>query len=71
MHMRGRSIYVTVRGIARQDFFLDDEDRRRFLGVLERVVARCHLVLHAYSLMSNHFHLLVEAPEANLSTAMR
>ena len=67
----GALYHVTVRGNARQDIFLDDEDRRRFSGVLERVVSRFHLVLHAYCLMSNHFHLLVETPEANLSSAMR
>lgn len=67
----GALYHLTVRGNARQDIFLDDEDRWRFLGVLERVVARCHLVLHAYCLMSNHFHLLAETLEANLSSAMR
>lgn len=67
----GALYHSTARGNARQDIFLDDEDRRRFLGVLERVVSRFHLVLHAYCLMSNHFHLLVETPEANLSSAMR
>jgi len=67
----GALYHVTARGNARQDIFLDDEDRRRFLGVLERVVARFHLVLHAYCMMSNHFHLLVETPEANLSNAVR
>lgn len=67
-----RALYhVTARGNVRQDIFLDDEDRRRFLGVLEFVVAHFHLVLHAYCLMNNHFHLLVETPEANLSSAMR
>lgn len=67
----GALYHSTARGNARQDIFLDDEDRRRFLGVLERIVSRFHLVLHAYCLMSNHFHLLVETPEANLSAAMR
>lgn len=67
----GALYYSTARGNACQDIFLDDEDRRRFLGVLERVVARFHLVLHASCLMSNHYHLLEETPEANLSTAMR
>jgi REP element-mobilizing transposase RayT len=66
----GALYHVTARGNARQDIFFDDEDRRRFFGVLEPVVARFHLVLHAYCLMSNHFHLLVETPEANLSSAM-
>jgi len=41
------------------------------LGVLARVVSRFHLLLHAYCLMDNHFHLVVETPEANLSKAMR
>lgn len=63
----GALYHDTARGNARQDLFRDDEDRRRFLGVMEHVVARVHLVLHAYCLMNNHFHLLVETPEANLS----
>lgn len=67
----GALYHVTVRGNARQDIFLDDEDRQRFLGVLERAVSRFHLLLHAYCLMNNHFHLVVETPEANLSKAMR
>jgi REP element-mobilizing transposase RayT len=67
----GALYHVTARGNARQDIFLDDEDRRRFIGVLDRVVSRCYLLLHAYCLMENHFHLVVETPEANLSKAMR
>ena len=69
----GALSHVTARGHARQDTFLDDEDRGRFLRVLEPVVARFHLVLHAYCLMSNHFHLPVlpvKTPEANLSSTM-
>lgn len=67
----GALYHVTARGNARQDIFLDDDDRQRFLGVLDRVVSRFHLLLHAYCLMDNHFHLVVETPEANLSKAMR
>lgn len=67
----GALYHVTTRGNARQDIFLDDEDRQRFLGVLTHVVARFHLLLHAYCLMDNHFHLVVETPDANLSKAMR
>ncbi|MDH5669208.1 MAG: transposase [Nitrospira sp.] len=51
--------------------FLDAADRQRFLGVLGHVVDRFHLLLHAYCVMDNHFHLLVETPEGNLSKAMR
>ena len=67
----GALYHVTARGNARQDIFLDDEDRRRFLGVLTHVVSRFHLRMHAYCLMDNHFHLVVETPKGNLSNAMR
>ena len=67
----GALYHVTARGNARQAIFLDDEDRAQFLGVLTRVVSRFHLLLHAYCLMDNHFHLMVETPEGNLSKAMR
>jgi putative transposase len=67
----GALYHVTARGNARQNIFLDDEDRQRFLGVLARVVSRFHLLLHAYCLMENHFHLVVETPDGNLSKTMR
>lgn len=67
----GALYHVTARGNARQDIFLNDEDRQQFLKILERVVSRFRLLLHAYCLMGNHFHLVVETPEANLSKAMR
>src|SRR5574337_1111582 len=66
----GALYHVTARGNARQDIFFDDEGRRRFLGVLAHVVSRFHLRLHAYCLMDNHVHLVVETPKANLSNAM-
>lgn len=67
----GALYHVTARGNARQDIFLDDEDRQQFLVVLGRVVSRFHLLLHAYCLMDNHFHLVVETLEGNLSKTMR
>ncbi|MDH5668892.1 MAG: transposase [Nitrospira sp.] len=67
----GALYHVTTRGNARQNIFLDDEDRQSFLTVLARVVSRFHLLLHAYCLMDNHFHLLVETPDGNLSKTMR
>jgi REP element-mobilizing transposase RayT len=67
----GALYHVTTRGNARQDIFLDDPDRDLFLSVLDRVVSRFHLLLHAYCLMDNHYHLLLETPEANLSKALR
>ncbi len=54
-------------GNAREDIFLDDDDLQQFLAVLSRVVPRFHLLLHTYCLMDNHFHLVVETPDGNLS----
>ena len=65
----GALYHVTARFNAQQDIFLDGEDRHLFLGVLERVVSRFHLMVHAYCLMGNHFHLVLETPEGNLSRA--
>ncbi|MFC2099771.1 transposase [Candidatus Bipolaricaulota bacterium] len=51
--------------------FLDDEDRMRFIDVFSDVVERFGWICYAYCLMSNHYHLLVETPRANLSRGMR
>lgn len=62
--------HVTSRGNERRDVFRDDEDRRLFLRLLARTVARRGWRLHAFVLMTNHHHLLVETPEPNLSAGM-
>src|SRR4051794_11921742 len=67
----GAIYHVTSRGNARQAIFLDDDDRRSFLLVLDRVVSRFRIVVHAFCLMDNHFHLLIETPDANLSKTIR
>jgi putative transposase len=67
----GALYHVIVRGNNKQNIFLDDKDRRGFLDWLEDAVKMHNLVVHAYCLMDNHFHLLIETPDANLSTAMR
>src|SRR3954452_11851675 len=67
----GAIYHVTSRGNARQAIFLDDDDRRTFFLVLDRLVSRFRIVVHAFCLMDDHFHLLVETPEANLSKAIR
>ena len=71
IQFRGGLYHVTARGNGRQTLFADDADRERFLIVLTRAVARYRLLCHAYCLMGNHYHLLLETPEANLSRAMR
>jgi REP element-mobilizing transposase RayT len=67
----GGLYHVTARGNGRLALFVDDSDRERFLTALASVVARYHVLCHAYCLMGNHYHMLLETPEANLSRAMR
>lgn len=67
----GAVYHITSRGNARQDIFLDERDRLSFVTVLGNVVARYNWGCHAYCLMPNHYHLLIETPEANLSCGMR
>lgn len=62
---------MTSRGNARSDIYLSDEDREMFLEVFAHVVDRFGWVCHAYCLMSNHYHLMIETPQANLSRGMR
>ncbi len=63
--------HVTSRGNAGQEIFADDADRHAFLEILGDAVERFAWVCHAYCLMTNHYHLLLETPDANLSRGMR
>ena len=63
--------HVTSRGDRREDIYHDDSDRQAWLAVLAQACKRFNWTVHAYCLMSNHYHLLVETPDANLSAGMR
>jgi len=63
--------HVTSRGNARSDIFIDGPDKEKFLGVVGKVVTRYNWLCHAYCLMDNHYHLLIETPDGNLSQGMR
>jgi putative transposase len=63
--------HVLNRGNARASIFDDDGDRILFLTIFTQVVKRYNWVCHAYCLMDNHYHLLVETPDGNLSVGMR
>lgn len=67
----GALYHVTARGNRREAIYVDDADRERFLTVLSEVVSVFNGVCHAWCLMTNHYHLLVEAPDGNLSKGMR
>jgi len=71
IEFEGALYHVSSRGNAGQEIFVDDEDRHAFLEILGDAVERFGWICHAYCLMSNHFHLLLETPEANLSRGMR
>lgn len=67
----GALYHVTARGNARGAIFRDDSDRTAFLAILGRIVERSNWLCHAYCLMGNHYHLLIETPDGNLSAGMR
>jgi putative transposase len=71
IEISGGWYHVTARGNERRAVFRDDKDRLHFLELLAEAVERFGLRLHAYVLMENHYHLLVETPHANLSSAMQ
>jgi len=67
----GAVYHVTSRGDGREDIYISDVDRRMFFEVLAHVVDRFGWVCHAWCLMTNHYHLMIETPMANLSQGMR
>jgi REP element-mobilizing transposase RayT len=67
----GALYHVTSRGDRREDIYLDDEDRLDWLKVLTQVCQRFNWVVHAFCQMTNHYHLLVETIDGNLSKGMR
>jgi len=67
----GALYHLTSRGDRREAIYEDDEDRQRFLAILGEVAERYNWICHAYCLMTNHYHLVAETVEGNLSQGMR
>jgi putative transposase len=63
--------HVTSHGDRREAIYLEDADRRQWLTLLGQVCDRFNWHWHAYCLMGNHFHTVVETVEGNLSAGMR
>ena len=63
--------HVTARGDRREDIFDDDQDRQTFLATLEQVINQFNWTCYAWCLMDNHYHLLIQTPDGNLSKGMR
>ena len=67
----GAWYHVMNRGRRREDIFQDEGDYRMFLNLLQETAEMWNLKVSAYCLMPNHYHLLVQTPEGNLSRCMR
>lgn len=71
LEFAGALYHVTARGNRRELIFEDNEDHQKFLLLLDEVCNTYNWVCHAYCLMGNHYHLMIETPDANLSRGMR
>jgi REP element-mobilizing transposase RayT len=67
----GALYHVFSRGQRREAIFVEDRDRERFMELLAEMVEKHGIRLHAYVLMGNHYHLLMDTPRGNLSRAMK
>ncbi|MCF7818881.1 MAG: transposase [Kiritimatiellales bacterium] len=67
----GAVYHVMCRGNGGDAIFWDDKDRELFLDTLNEACSRCGWRIHAFVLMGNHYHLLLETPEANLVAGMK
>ena len=67
----GAYYHVINRGNAGENIFIDKRDREKFLEYLSKAVERFTTRIHTYCLMSNHYHLLIETPQTNLSVAIQ
>jgi len=67
----GAIYHVMNRGDRREEIFRNERDRRMFLSTLTEACGKTQWQIHAYCLMRNHFHLVVETPQANLVVGMK
>jgi REP element-mobilizing transposase RayT len=67
----GAIYHVMSRGDRREPIFLDDDDRVLFLKTLAEACAKTDYEVHAWCLLKNHFHLVIETPKANLVAGMK
>ncbi|WP_064435284.1 transposase [Pseudoalteromonas neustonica] len=63
--------HVMNRGRGRENTFLNDDDFKYFLYCIEQASLRFNIEVHSYCLMTNHYHLLIKTPDANLGRAMK
>lgn len=66
----GALYHVTARGNGKATIFINDNDRLKFLDTLGNCIKVFNFICHAYCIMDNHYHLLIETPDANLSAGI-
>ncbi|BCB26145.1 hypothetical protein SKTS_10310 [Sulfurimicrobium lacus] len=71
IELSGGLYHVTSRGDRREDIYFSDSDREAWLTLFGEVCRRFNWICHAYCLMTNHYHVVVETPEGNLAQGMR
>ena len=70
IELPGGLYHVTNRGVDRMDIVRNDDDRREWFRLLNRVATRCGWRVFAHVLMTNHFHLFLKLHEPNLSSGL-
>lgn len=63
--------HVIIRGVNKETIFVDDEDRKMFLRLLKKYKSELECDVHAYCLMTNHVHILIEDKKLNLGELMK
>ena len=71
LEFAGALYHLTARGNAQQPIFLDDTDRQHFVRLLSREIQQQHWRCYGYCLVGNHYHLMIETPEPNLSRGLK
>ena len=71
IRFRGALYHVMARGVRKSPLFIDDRDRLKFLRLCAATIARYDCLCYSYSLMTNHFHLIIQTAAPNVSLAMQ
>lgn len=71
LEFAGALYHITSRDNGRKAIYLEESYFELFLELLNDVCEQCNWVIHAYCLMNNHYHQLLETPDSNLSKGMR
>jgi putative transposase len=67
----GGYYHLVTRGVNGRPVFLDDVDRRRFVALLALAARRSRWAVHAWCLMTNHYHLVIETTDGQVSSGVR